>query len=100
MRTVGRPSKKIMKNSCYDKETASSQFVKPVTQVTQVAPSAPTTVATTDTATDADATTIKAAANNTVATAALITKGQNGKSYTGKKRGLKAYIVVSNEEDE
>jgi len=75
-----------------------------VTQVTQVAPSAPT-----DTVTDADAptnkaattdTVVTAATNNTVATAALITIDQNGKSYTGKKRGRKAYKVVSNEEDE
>ena len=43
-----------------------------------MAPSAPT-----DTATDADATTNKAATTDTVATAALITIGQNGKSYTG-----------------
>ena len=42
----------------------------------------------------------KAATTDTVATAALITIGQNGKSYTGKKRGRKAYKVVSNEEDE
>ena len=85
LRTAGRPSKKVKKNKCYDKEIASSQFVKPVTQVTQVVPSAPTRVATTYKATDDDATANKAAptdtvalaaTNNTVATAALITIGQ------------------------